>query len=287
MKVFSELYDGVREDFNRLCYDNATEAFDNIYAGLHKYGEETSPRGLSVREVLGTSIFIMNPADCIVYSDIRKMAPSYVCGEYLWYKSGSNLLEDIKRYSNFWDNIVNPDGRTVNSGYGYYIFNKGKHGVSEWDKLLEDFKKDPDTRQGVLQIPIMENKGTKDVPCTSSVQFLLRNGRLNMSVYMRSNDIWKGFVYDVFQFSMFQLQLAAELGVEVGWYNHNVGSLHLYETEYPENVGLESEYDDTVVDPIAASASYTDEFLHQVELCANKEYDKVEHEAFKLLISRV
>ena len=48
---------------------------------------------------------------------------------------------------------------------------------------------------------------------------------------MRSNDVWWGLPYDVFQFTQLQLTLARLLDVAPGEYTHMVGSLHAYERD--------------------------------------------------------
>jgi thymidylate synthase len=63
-------------------------------------------------------------------------------------------------------------------------------------------------------------------------QFRIRNNKLNMSVYMRSNDVWLGSAYDFFQFTRVQLAMCSVLGIEPGTYAHHVGSLHIYENNY-------------------------------------------------------
>jgi len=45
---------------------------------------------------------------------------------------------------------------------------------------------------------------------------------------MRSNDAWLGLPYDVFCFTTLQKIVAAALGIECDWYQHQVGSMHLY-----------------------------------------------------------
>lgn len=45
---------------------------------------------------------------------------------------------------------------------------------------------------------------------------------------MRSNDAYLGLPHDIFAFTMLQEIVARSLKVEVGWYKHAVGSLHLY-----------------------------------------------------------
>jgi thymidylate synthase len=48
---------------------------------------------------------------------------------------------------------------------------------------------------------------------------------------MRSNDVFLGLPYDVFNFTMLQELMAVELGIELGSYIHFAASLHLYETD--------------------------------------------------------
>jgi hypothetical protein len=67
-----------------------------------------------------------------------------------------------------------------------------------------------------------------DIPCTLSVQFLVRAGRLHAVTQMRSNDIWLGTPYDIFAITSLQRLIADELSLSYGEYVHNVGSMHLY-----------------------------------------------------------
>lgn len=226
------------ENYMKGTYNNANEAWVNLYIGLNKYGIESAPRGQKVRETLECDIKILNPMDNLIYSKARALSPYYIAGEYEWYKSGSNKASDITGHSKFWDKIKNEDG-TVNSGYGYYIFRPDYvhyDGMSNFQRIIEILRDDNDTRQAVLQIPITPNVGKKDTPCTSSVQFILRDNKLYCTVYMRSNDIWLGFPYDVFNFTMWQIEIAKELGAELGWYRHVVGSLHVYERHFSEKL---------------------------------------------------
>ncbi|RYH39567.1 MAG: hypothetical protein EON54_18795 [Alcaligenaceae bacterium] len=71
----------------------------------------------------------------------------------------------------------------------------------------------------------------RDIPCTCTMQFVIRNRRLHMLTSMRSNDAWLGLPHDVFAFTMIQELVARSVGVELGEYRHSVGSLHLYERD--------------------------------------------------------
>lgn len=217
-------------------YESANEAWESLYYGLNVYGHITSPRGLMIKETMKCDIYIMNPMNNLVYNEFRGLSPIYLAKEYFWYKSGSNKVEDAIKLSKFWGTIANDDG-TVNSNYGSYIFVKEDDGKTVWDKTREILENDRDTRQAIIQIPIMPSRGSKDTPCTSSIQYTIRDNRLYSTVYMRSTDVILGFPIDIFQFTMWQIQMARELGVSLGWMRFISGNLHCYKKHWIENVG--------------------------------------------------
>lgn len=104
--------------------------------------------------------------------------------------------------------------------------------------IHDKLKADPLTRQAILQIYQPEDlyKPYPECPCTMSLQFLARpfqeEIRLHLIATMRSNDIWFGTPTDVFMFTFLQRQMAASLGMLVGDYTHQAGSLHVYEEHW-------------------------------------------------------
>lgn len=211
---------------NWVTRDNITDAWETWYKILSEMDKTDDSRdGEVCGEIINAITIITDPTKNILKSNIRNMPMRYAVGELLWYLSGSNRLDAIKKYSKAWESLSD-DGETVNSAYGYRIFEQ--FGFDQWEYVKGLLKKDPNTRQAVIHIKDASNKPTKDTPCTVSLQFLLRNGQLNLTTYMRSNDIWLGFPYDVFSFTCMQIIMAFELGVEIGEYTHIAGSLHLY-----------------------------------------------------------
>lgn len=65
--------------------------------------------------------------------------------------------------------------------------------------------------------------------CTCYIQYFIRENKMNCIVNMRSNDIIWGTAYDVFSFTMLQELLANMLHIEMGWYIHFAGSMHIYD----------------------------------------------------------
>lgn len=204
------------------------EAFQALNVQAANGFNDSSRDGEVVGEFLDAVMCVEDPTRNIVSSNTRKMPMRYAVGELAWYLSGSNKVKDIARYAKKWAEISD-DGITNNSAYGYRIFQK--FGFDQWEYVKELIKKDPNTRQAVIHIKNADNTPTKDTPCTVYLQFFLREGKLHLSVHMRSNDIWMGVPYDMFSFCFLQVKMAMELGVEVGSYTHYAGSLHLYKRD--------------------------------------------------------
>jgi thymidylate synthase len=121
------------------------------------------------------------------------------------------------------------DGKTIHGAYGPRLFRKG--GIDQVATVTTLLRDHADSRRAVIQLFDAADirKRYKDVPCTCTLQFLLRNGRLDMVVNMRSNDAVLGLPHDIFTFTMVMELIARSVHAEVGQYYHMVGSLHLYQ----------------------------------------------------------
>lgn len=69
---------------------------------------------------------------------------------------------------------------------------------------------------------------SNDVPCTLSLQFLIRDNKLWTVANMRSSDAFLGLPYDVAQFTAVSKMLGASLNLDVAALTINCGSSHLY-----------------------------------------------------------
>ena len=207
--------------------DNADELFRKVIQNLSPCQQDE----YVIAEIINANLCLTDPTRNTMCDCIRKMPIRYAIGELLWYNSRNNTAKAIEPFSKFWNKLAEEDG-TVNSNYGYCIHDK--FGFDQWEMVKQLLKETPNTRQAVLHIKEprdMINNPTKDLNCTISLQFILRGNKLDMITTMRSNDIWLGLPYDIFNFTCMQIQMAMELGVEIGVYYHNAGSLHLYKKD--------------------------------------------------------
>jgi len=178
----------------------------------------------------------------LLTNETRALPAAYAAAETLWYFSGEACTAMIERYAPSYSRFSRPDG----TSYGAY----GSRLAESWsvsdvpdkprscvERVISMLSKSPGSRQAVIalwhphDLSVAEAGGCADIPCTLTWQFLVRGKKLHMLVNMRSNDAWLGLPNDVFAFTCFQRVVASHLGVGVGLYIHQAGSLHLYERD--------------------------------------------------------
>ncbi len=183
---------------------------------------KVAPRGQPTYELpVGTTLKLTHPEFNVITSKERKLNYAFMAAEFLWMFLGQNDKKSIGYYNPHL-HYFSDNGITFNGAYGPKI-------VEQLGWCVQKLREDPNTRQAVLTIWRERPGISKDVPCTCLFQFFNRDGRLHLVTYMRSNDVWLGFPYDLFNFTTLQNYVASALGLELGNYTHHVGSLHLYE----------------------------------------------------------
>lgn len=223
---------------------------------LLKYGVKRETRDNSCYELPEPFIFKINdPTARWVTIPERRWNLSLPYAESLWLASGRNDMEYIshylKRMMDFSD-----DKKFMRGGYGprFRYFNgsqndyqisigneKGGVYIDQFKYIVECFKDDLNTRRAVLNIDdTMKDefgndgkiKVTKDIPCTRLLHFQCNslNGKLDLTVFMRSNDfLWGASAVNIFNFTFIQEYFSAILGMEIGSYYHIANNFHYYE----------------------------------------------------------
>jgi thymidylate synthase len=203
-------------------------------------GEHVSPRGIPTREVQNVTFHVK-------YPHLSPYLPGRDARHFIGAVEALQLVGQVADP----DTVVQGskamgaymDGGIFHGAYGARVYGQ----LTRAETLLAD---DPATRQAVVTIydgprdllaSFDNDSNVKDTPCTLSLQFMWTPGtRLGLRVSMRSNDVWLGMPYDLFQFTALQMAMADALGVDVGPYVHTVGSLHIYERDIEASEGLQA-----------------------------------------------
>jgi thymidylate synthase len=200
---------------------------------VHLFGDRVVPRGKPTLELLNHTIAVDMRYPVLSVPE-RKLGYKFMAAEAAWILSGDNRVETIKQYSKTISDFSD-DGITFFGAYGTKI-------ISEQFIYAKDvLKKDHNTRQAVINIWRESPKESKDIPCTLSCQFMIRQCMLDLFVTMRSSDIWLGVPYDIFNFSMLGVMMLLALNdprLQLGTIYNTAASRHLYESDIPAAIPI-------------------------------------------------
>lgn len=215
--------------------------FNKVWMSLISHvlarGRKVNPRGQPTLELPQHTINV-DMRRCVLTIPERKLNYKFMAREAFWILTGDDRVENISPWNS---NIAkfSDDGVRFFGAYGPKVLGQLDYVVS---KLVED----ADTRQAGLTIWRENPPATKDVPCTVAIFFAIREAKLEVNVFMRSNDVWLGTPYDVFNFSMLghlvcsrlnlphiaekRTQLHPSVRIEPGVLRLTAASSHLYLT---------------------------------------------------------
>jgi thymidylate synthase len=199
-----------------------------VIQAILTHGSRVQPSKGWTTELTGTVLEIADSRARLSRTETRGR-PFSCLGEFCWYLAGTKALSFIEYYIPRYRNYA--DGAMIYGGYGPRLFDWRGEGLNQIASVTNTLRKKPASRQAVIQLfdarDIVEEHN--DVPCTCTLQFMVRDNRLWMFTHMRSNDAFVGLPHDVFCFTMLQEIIARDLGVELGAYKHTAGSLHIYD----------------------------------------------------------
>jgi thymidylate synthase len=205
-------------------YYNAEAAFEDLYAVIN----EQKVHSNGTRKVYNVCIKILEPAKNLITTKDRKWNIGYAQREWDWYVSKNRSVSEIKKFAPIWDTMHNGNN-IVNSNYGF-LWNQN----NQLEKVIDKLSKNVNDRQAWITIYDGKNidEFKYDTPCTLSIGFTVDQGNLNMTVLMRSNDLWFGFCNDQYCFSKLQLEVAARLKLDIGHYVHYADDMHIYQKHF-------------------------------------------------------
>jgi thymidylate synthase len=197
---------------------------------LHSGDREKTRNGDAWVAKTPVSIRYEYPKQHVLINEVRDANPFFHLMEAMWMLAGRSdgafLDHYIKDFS-----LTYGVGGIIPDAYG----RRWRHGLG-YDQLLEiirQLKKDPTTRQAVLQMwgagcdDLMMPLGPK--PCNLVVTFRIQDNGLDMIVFNRSNDlIWGCCGANAVHFPLMQEYVASMIGIDVGRYWQISTNLHLY-----------------------------------------------------------
>lgn len=240
-----------------------------------------TPKDVS-RELLYYSTGMAYPRARVMTNPARPLNIVVALARFTWMVSGNNRVEDIAYYEpkvrGFSD-----DGLTVpGSDYGLRIF-QPRPGLNQVQGVVDRLRQNPLNRQSAVVVWQPEDavRQSSDIPCTFGMFFHIRHNEvyghpeLHMCVNMRSNNAFRILPFNLFEFTMLQELVAAELDVQLGKYHHWAASMHVYENEreWPATLSVADNFSagNGTMDPIVMPEMPTEAPMLQAQTMARFE----------------
>jgi hypothetical protein len=170
-----------------------------------------------------------HPDQRVLFDAHRNANPFFHFMEALWMLAGQNdlawveqFLPRMREYSD--------DGLILHGAYGYRWRNA--FSIDQLSEIIHILRNSHTDRRAVLSMwsPSSDlGSPSKDVPCNTHCYFQVIEGRLEMTLMCRSNDmLWGAHGANAVHFSMLQEYLASSIGVKLGSMIQFSNNYHAY-----------------------------------------------------------
>lgn len=149
-------------------------------------------------------------------------------------RAGLNPGNSYKIRLDLWQSLMSKkDGEKFD-----YTYSERINFHNQLDNAIAALKEDEHSRRAMIMIfkpeDTDESMGFETrIPCSVSYQFLIRNNKLMMIYYIRSNDLFRHFAVDIWMAGALQDYIVEQLkpvypNLKSGSLNYYCGSLHAY-----------------------------------------------------------
>ncbi len=222
-----------------MIYSDFTSAYRGHLTAVYAGGKDLRVRGELIRELVFQNWTLTDPEACHIdwsrtgFPERQETYDTYARKELAWYLTGDRRASSAP--STFWLKLADEKG-LINSNYGHLVLKHLAYPYqrSAYDHVINTLTADRNSRQAVMHYnrPSHYAGLSKDIPCTLTAQVWIRDSRLSMMVTQRSCDLWFGMPYDVPWHCYLIRALARDLGAQVGFFHHSIGSMHIYKRDF-------------------------------------------------------
>lgn len=201
---------------------NIANGWSMVVSEILRKGKRVAPRGMETLEITNLTLYIEEGLYNIFENEVRDLNYRFMIAEWLWIQAGLEDVASLAQYNSVMRQFSD-DGGILNGAYGPRL-------NSQWQYITKALR-DEGSRQAVSTIWTTNPGLSKDIPCTISIQWLVREDKLHSTINMRSSDAWLGLPYDYFSFSQICNSLSCVIGLKVGSITMNLASSHLYQKD--------------------------------------------------------
>jgi len=225
-------------------FGNAYELMSEMGRDLWEMGSEVRPRSFQNKIIEGNDDFITKENNNYHYRLVELPDPDNL---YLFSKPGSkewvkaefaerinpstgNPGEAWKIRKEEWEVFLNEQGKMD------YTYPERLHDHGALQNIANELHRNPGSRQCWLPVfhpkDVLHLGGSRRIPCTLGYNFSIRKGELNLTYIQRSADYVSHLGNDIHLAWMMMEHMANRVGVEPGYLDHFIFSIHSYKRDW-------------------------------------------------------
>ena len=201
-----------------------------IYNGKYTYKDDSK-----IKEVIGVHKQIKNPySNSIINISADKFAYYVKKGIFdiaEYPIKGEALFDYVTSLDDEHQIYLDDDGFI----YTYSERLQNYNDINQLDVIIDRLNKNINSNRAIaVTYNPMVDMNRQDIPCLQLIQALVRDDKLILSVYFRSNDLYGAFPSNMMFLTYLGMKIADELGVTFDYIDYHCSSLHIYETDYEQ-----------------------------------------------------
>jgi thymidylate synthase len=176
--------------------------------------------------------------------NIGKLTYHYADLFYQWMVNGCTdndiILKEYPSVAKFMEKPKSEDlPANFNTFYGPRILQQLPH-------IEKELREHPDTRRAVISILdkddvlLLDKDESLEFPCCDSATFSIREGKLNVHLHMRSQNMGQVLKLDMYLWGRFTTEFAQKLGLPLGKFTSSIVSAHIFkkDQEYLQTITI-------------------------------------------------
>lgn len=214
----------------------------DVLKDVYKNGSEKPSRtGIGTRAVFGRTMRY-NLEDGFPVVTTKRMPMKTIAGELIWFISGSSDVKDLHKMGvHIWDENADAPywkpkakyegdlGRIYGVQWRSWATPK-KKSIDQLKNVIKSIKEQHYSRRHLV---VAYNPGELEEmalpPCHILFQFFVDNGKLSLSMYQRSCDMFLGVPFNISSYALLLAMVAQVTDLKQGDFFHILGDAHIYD----------------------------------------------------------
>ena len=210
-------------------------------------GDEMDRTGVGTRSILGAKVQF-DLADGFPATTTKRLALRAVVGELLWFIRGGNNVNDLREITygkgsdkkTIWDDNYENQAKALGYDHGYMgpIYGhqwRNFNGVDQLARVIQQIKDTPNSRKMIVSAWNASDIDRMALePWHVLFRFSVKGGRLNLTWYQRSCDIFLGEPFNIASYAILLTMVANITGYSPGILTGLLDDVHIYSNHFDQ-----------------------------------------------------